>query len=256
METHPEIFPPDRRNDPKRRAEARVFDELRRSRLPGLTLYEWQRDHRSRQLDFPVWLSGVGRFGLEVKGGKYLLKTGKWFLETANGSAKKDSPVRKTFDATMSLHDNVVDTLGDDPFFIAVLVFPDMEPDEAIAANAKRNNVHVIWDVDGLVDKLQDIAAETEVYKPPTGEDIAREVAAVTDGQVIYDPPADRLLPRDEAPLPPGIAPRPPMEVAAGNITIQHVDTLNVYTVSGWNPEAGKAQGTDMPGNEAESAEE
>ena len=164
--------------------------------------------------------------------------------------------MRKTFDATMSLHDNVVDTLGDDPFFIAVLLFPDMEPDQDIVANAKRNNVHVIWDVDGLVDKLQDIAAETEVYKPPTGEDIAREVAAVTDGQVIYEPPADRLLPRDAAPLPPDIAPRPPMEVAAGNITIQHVDTLNVYTVSGWNPEAGKAQGTDMPGNEAESAEE
>ena len=256
METHPEMFPPERRNDPKRRAEARVFDELRRSRMPGFVYYEWQRDHRSRQLDFPVWLSGVGRFGLEVKGGKYSLRTGKWFLETANGSAKKDSPVRKTFDATMSLHDNIVDTLGDDPFFIAVLVFPDMEPDPDIVAHARRNHVHVIWGTDDLVDRLMEIAADMEVYNPPDEEDIAREVAAVTDGQVIYDPPADRLPPRDEAPLPPGIAPRPPMEVAAGHITIHRVDVLNVYTVSGWNPEAGKAPAFDGPEDKAHPTEE
>ena len=247
METYPTNFPPDRRNDPKRRAEARIFDELRRSHLPGFACYEWQRDHRSPQLDFPVWLSGVGRFGLEVKGGRYMLRQGKWHLMTANGSAKKDSPVRKTFDATMSLHDDIVDTLGQEAFFIAVLVFPDMEPDQDIAANASRNNVHVIWGVDGLVDKLQEIAAETEVYNPPDEEDIRREVAAVTDGQVLYEPPADRLPPQDDAPLPLSIAPRPTMEVAAGNITIRHVDTLNVYTVSGWNPEAGEVPAIDTP---------
>ena len=259
METYPTNFPPGRQNDPKRKAEARVFDELRRSRLPGFTYYEWQRDHRSPQLDFPVWISGVGRFGLEVKGGHYLLRQGKWHLMTANGSAKKDSPVRKTFDATMSLHDEVVDTvdtLRRDPFFIAVLVFPDMEPDQAIADNAKRNNVHVIWGVDGLIDKLQEIAAETEVYNPPDEEDIAREVAAVTDGQALYEPQADRLPRGDGDPLPPGIAPRPPMEVAAGNITIQHVDVLNVYTVSVGTPEAGKVPVFDMPGDEADPAEE
>ena len=35
------------------------------------------------------------------------------------------------------------------------------------------------------------------------------------------------------------------MEITAGSITIQHVDTLNVYTVSGWNPDAGAAPGID-----------
>ena len=256
METHPDMFPPERRNDPKRRAEARVFDELRNNPLPGFAYYEWQRDHRSPQIDFPVWLSSVGRFGLEVKGGKYVLLKGKWYLMTANGSAKKDSPVRKTFDATMSLHDEIDATLGHDPFFIAVLVFPDMEPDQAIVDNAKRHYVHVIWGVDGLVDKLREIAAETGVYNPPDEEDIEREVAAVTDGQVLYDPPADRLPPREDAPLPPATAPKLPMEVAAGNITIQHVDTLNVYTVSGWNLEAGKALAIDRPGDELDPAGE
>ena len=53
MQMHPITFPPDRRNDPKRRAEARVFDEINASRLPGFAHYEWQRDHKSPQLDLP-----------------------------------------------------------------------------------------------------------------------------------------------------------------------------------------------------------
>ena len=134
MQTHPEIFPPERRNDPRRRAEARVFDELRNSHLPGFVYYEWQRDRRSPQLDFPVWLPGVGRYGLQVKGGQYRLLNGNWYLMASDGSTKKDCPVRKTWDATMSLHDDIVKILGRGTFFIAVLVFPDMEPDQAIAA--------------------------------------------------------------------------------------------------------------------------
>ena len=35
MQTHPVTFPPDRRNDPMRQAEARVFDEITASRLPA-----------------------------------------------------------------------------------------------------------------------------------------------------------------------------------------------------------------------------
>ncbi len=195
MQTHPEIFPPERRNDPKRRAEARVFDEIQRSPLPGFAHYEWQRDHRSPQLNFAVRLPEVGRFGLQVKGGHYSLQNGKWYLRTGNGSEKKDSPLRKTWDATMSLHDNIVDTLKYEVFFIAVLVFPDMEPDQAIAAKARRTKVHVIWGVDGLVDRLTEIAAVTEVYNPPYAEDIGREVAAVTDDQVLYQPLKARGLP-------------------------------------------------------------
>ena len=104
METHPEMVPPDRRTDPKRRAEARVFDEIQRSRLPGFAHYEWQRDPRSPQLDFAVWLPEVGRFGLQVKGGHYSLQRGKWYLRTGSGSEEKDSPLQKTWDATMSIH--------------------------------------------------------------------------------------------------------------------------------------------------------
>ena len=236
MQTHPETFPPERRNDPMRRAEARVFDEIGRSHLPGFVYYEWQRDRRSPQLDLATWLSNVGRFGLQVKGGQYALWNGQWYLQTGNRLERKDSPVRQTWDATMALHDELVQILGYKAFLIPVLVFPDMEPDQDIAANAERSNVHVIWGVDGLVDRLQEIATETGVFNPPNREDIAREVAAVTDGQVLYEP---RNTP---APAPHGnpsslrIPPHSRTEITTGSITIQHVDTLIVNTVPAHPP--------------------
>ena len=245
MQTHPVTFPPDRRNDPMRQAEARVFDEIKSSRLPGFAYYEWQRDHNAPQIDIALWLLNVGRFGMEVKGGQYFLEKGQWYLKTDTGPQKKNCPLRKTWTATMSLHDELVDIVDHEAFFIAVLVFPDMEPDQDIIDRAERSNVHVLWGTDGLVDRLEQIAVAREVYNPPDAEDIESEVAAVTDEQVLYEPQVDEPLRQDEVPSPPVAAPRPPMEVAAGPITIRHVDTLNVYTVSGWNPDAAAAPGID-----------
>ena len=73
MLTQPEQFPPDRRADPMRRAEARVFDAIQSSDRSGLAIYEWQRNPGSPQLDFAIWTQGGGRFGLQVKGGPYSL---------------------------------------------------------------------------------------------------------------------------------------------------------------------------------------
>ena len=68
MFTQPDQFPPDRRADPMRRAEARVFDAIQSSDRSGLAIYEWQRNPGSPQLDFAIWTQGGGRFGLQVKG--------------------------------------------------------------------------------------------------------------------------------------------------------------------------------------------
>ncbi len=153
--------------------------------------------------------------------------------------------MQKAWDATMSLHDELVDVLEREAFSIAVLVFPDMEPDQDIIDRAERSNVHVLWGTDGLVERLEQIAAAREVYKPPDAKAIAREVAAVTDGQVLYEPMVDGPVRQDEGPLAPEVTPESRMEVTAGSITIQHVDTLNVYTVSGWTPDSAAAPGID-----------
>ena len=115
MQMYPEEFPPHRRGDPLRGAEARVFTVLQAIDRPGFAYYEWQRDKRSRQLDFALWIEGVGRFGLEVKGGWYVLIRGVWYLKnrrTGQLEQLSNCPLEQASDATMSLHKEVRETGG------------------------------------------------------------------------------------------------------------------------------------------------
>ena len=53
-------FPKDYLNDRKRQAEHRVYRQLAESELPGLFIFEWKRDKKSAEVDFVVWIRGVG----------------------------------------------------------------------------------------------------------------------------------------------------------------------------------------------------
>ena len=129
-----------------------------------------------------------------------------------------------TWDAAMSLRDDIVDILADSCcFVITVLLFPDTEPNRAIVAEAKRSNLHLPWGTDNLMNRLAAIAAR-KAYYPPNADDIRREAAAVTDGQTTY---------AGEAPEQPEAPAVPRLEIPAAGITIGHVDTLIVHTAPG-----------------------
>ena len=243
MITQPNQFPPDRRADPMRRAETRVFDAIQSSDRSGLAIYEWQRNPGSPQLDFAIWTQGGGRFGLQVKGGRISLENGKWYLETPGGPQEKPSPLCVTWDAAMSLREDIIDVLGDTCcFVIAALLFPDMEPDPAIVAEAKRSNVHVLWGTDNLMNRLATIAAR-KAYYPPNADDIRREVAAVTDGQIAYAEEVQDQCQREGRLFLPAVPEGPAVPrlgIPAAGITIGHVDTLIVHTGPGPVTDAGR----------------
>ena len=152
-----------------------------------------------------------------------------------------------TWDAAMSLREDIIDVLGDTCcFVIAALLFPDMEPDPAIVAEAKRSNVHVLWGTDNLMNRLAAIAAR-KAYYPPNAEDIRREVAAVTDGQIAYaEEVQDQCHGEERLFLPeqPEAPAAPRLEVPAAGITIGHVDTLIVHTAPGAGDGLGQGHGT------------
>ena len=67
MEIHPEQFPDEGHPDPGHRAEDPVFDPIQDGDHPGSTNQEGHPDPEAPEMDFTLWLSGVGRFGLQVK---------------------------------------------------------------------------------------------------------------------------------------------------------------------------------------------
>ena len=186
------------------------------------------------------WAASASR----SKGGQRSLRNGKWYLATQTGRQETASPSRKAWRAAMSLREEIVETLKDDnAFIIAVLLFPAMEPDPAIAAMAEREHAHVIWGTDNLFERLEEIAAATPVYFPPNAEDIRREVAAVTGNQILYrgqDPDQDQREGQLSLPAQPEIPVVPQLGIATGSVTIQHVDTVIIQPAPGPFPANGR----------------
>ena len=187
MRMYPREFPSGRRRQPKRQAERRVYEALAGNDRQGFVYYEWRKGYGHIELDFAVWIEGLGRFALQVKGGHYLLIDGDWYLRTREGVKPiETSPLDEAWLAAPDLHDDIEELAETayNPFVIPVLVFPDMEPDEAIRKLARRKGVHLVWRTDDLMADLMAIVRRRGVPASLTMERIGREVYAVTDGLI------------------------------------------------------------------------
>ena len=190
MRMYPREFPSGRRKKPKRQAERRVYEALAGRDRQGFCYYEWRKGYERIELDFAVWIEGLGRFALQVKGGRYLLIDGEWYLKTRDGVKLIEScPLDETKLAALDWHDDIKELAATvyNPYIIPVLMFPDMEPDPAIKQLAKRTGVYVIWGVGNLLADLEEIVWSRRVSEALGMDRIAREVHAVTDGLICLE---------------------------------------------------------------------
>ena len=214
MRMYPREFPANRRKRSKRRAERRIYEALASSDRQGFVYYEWRRGYEHIELDFAVWIVGLGRFALQVKGGHYLLIDGEWYLKTRNGLVPiETSPLDEAWLAALELHDDIEERAATphNPYVIPVLVFGDMEPDPVIEALARRKGVYLVWRTDDLVADLSAVVRGREVPGALSPDRICREVCAVTDGMIRLgdarevEAPARAARPVAKSPAPSGL---------------------------------------------------
>ncbi len=190
MNMYPREFPSGRRRMPKRRAESRVYEALAAINRRGFVYYEWRRGYERIELDFAVWVEGLGRFALQVKGGRYRLIDGDWYLKKWDGHRPVTScPLDETKLGALDLHDDIEELAETryNPFALPVLIFPDMEPDGAIKQLAQRRGVYVIWGVHDLLADLEELVRSRRVSEAMGMDRIAGEVYAVTDGLICLE---------------------------------------------------------------------
>ena len=84
MELYP-TFPTCREDTPKRQAEKQIYEAFKSCDFDGRVLYEVKPLSSAPQLDFAVWIVGVGIFGIQTKGGRYIIIDGEWYLVTDRG---------------------------------------------------------------------------------------------------------------------------------------------------------------------------
>ena len=227
-------FPGHRRADPKRRAELQVYDQLAGSGAPGAAIYEIRAHRDAPEVDFPVWIEDVARFGMQVKGGRYTIEGGRWFLHTNGEREPMQDPVKLAWDAAMSIRAALWTRGRYKAYMVAVLVFPDMpEPDPQIRERADNCRVNVLWGCDNLVERLMEFHDVGGIYSPPTARYIEEEVAVLTPGLA-------EDLPRAAAEGPPAADP-PAIGMTARQVVIQHAGVVNVYTVGVAGDDGGAA---------------
>ena len=229
MLTQPD-FPSHRRRDPLRLAELQVYTEFMNSDRAGRVLYEVKTSRNTPELDFAVLLEGVAIYGAQVKGGQHVITRGQWQRITDDGPVNIPCPMKITWDAALQIREAVKRLLGRKVFVIAVLIFPDMEPNPDIELRAENDRVKVLFGTDNLVERLVDLVADEEIFNPPTAW--------------LVDEVAEALMPflrngDDDQPNRPEPGPKPDqpgqaervaiMDLTGRPLEVRHADVVNVY---------------------------
>ena len=216
-------FPENRKADPKRQGELRVYNKLAQSGVTGLAIYGGKASPEGPEVDFALWLQKEGRFSMEVKASRYTFEDGRWVLHSVNGPEVVDSPVLQARDSAMHFRDAVKESLGRKVFVYAVVIFPDLDPDQDIIKQAARHKVHPIFGTGELGDRLLAIAGSQEIFMPPTASHIQEEAELFIPG-VRY--PAGTEVRRTER----GATPSADMDIIARQVVIQNAGVVNIYT--------------------------
>ena len=217
-------FPEHRRADPRRQAEMQVYDQLAGSGAPGAAIYEIRAHRDAPELDFAVWIEDVAHFGIQVKGGRYAIDGGRWFLYTNGEREPMQDPVKLTWDAAMSIRAALWTKGRYKVYMVSVLLFPDMpEPDLEIDEWAANCRVNVLWGGHDLIQRMTEIHDVEGIYSRPTARHIREEAAVLMPGLAEDLPGA--AAGGLEAPDPSA------MGLTARQVVIQHAGVVNVYTV-------------------------
>ena len=222
MLTQPD-FPSHRRRDPMRLAERQVYTEFMNSDRAGRVLYEVKTSRNTPELDFAVLLEDVAVYGVQVKGGQHAIHRSQWQRITDDGPVTIPCPMKVTWDAALQVRETVKRHLGRKVFVVAVLIFPDMEPDPDIELRAENDRVKILFGTDNLVERLVDLVADEEIFNPPTGwlvDEIAWALMPFLASNAQVSLPAeDPEVEADVHEL--NVSGRPP--------EVRHADVVNVY---------------------------
>ena len=225
------LFPASRRQDPMRQAEARVYDALTRMELDGHGLYEFR--YRQQQVDFPLWLHGIGRYAIEVKGGRYeMTAQGEWALMGPDGERiTVPSPIGEASQAAIEMRGAIHKATKFRNFVAGVLLFPDMERDERIEATARRTfSIYTVWGLEKLADDLERVAELADFRRPPLSRISENEWSKIHELQYA-GPEAPDCQRQGDLPL---FSPEPVegWGLDARHVVIQHVEHLHIHTSS------------------------
>ena len=231
-------------------AEQNAWDQFRASDRNGQALFHPWVTPQDAKPHCVVFLERIGRLVVRVMPGQYRLRDDQWLSQDATGAAiTVPDPFKETWRAANAVRDTLKLRPDIGVYAIPVLVFPDMDPDAGILAEAQRRKVRVLFGASDLVSNLVDLPSETEMRPDFNSRYIEEEVQLLmrrpdeeTDES---ETPIESMSNEAPAEAVPSEEASPEVEGLAGAIVVQRVDVMNLYVtiVNGDEPPVITVQG-------------
>ena len=227
-------------DQPLSAAEREAWEQFQASDRPGQALFHPWVDPQDAAPDCVVFVERIGRLVVRFMPGRFLLQDRPRLREDATGGTDPvPDPLKEIWRSANAVRDKLKSRPDIGVYAIPVLVFPDIEPDAGILAQAQKRKVRVLFGRSDLVSNLVDLPSEAEVRPEFSSRYIEEEVQLlmhrhdeVTDrSETPVEAPADEATSNEAT----AEAASPAVEGPAGVIMVQRVEVmhLNVTIVYG-----------------------
>ena len=183
---------------------------------PGQVLFRPRVSSGEPTPDCLVFLEGICRFGLIFLHGQYSVRDGQWYrCENADDvPMATDNPLEEAWQRAMAAKTELRQELDIGAFFIPVVVFADMEPDDDILDELRGRKVRVLWGMEDLVERMLGLPDRDDTHTRLNNRFIEKEIAVLTQrAPRAADAPEQMTLDLPDA----------------GRSLVDRAETVNVY---------------------------
>lgn len=216
MKTINALFDPDDNQRPLTLAELEALAQFEACDQPGQVLFRPRVSSGKPTPDCLVFLEKICRFGLMFLTCQYSTQGGNWYRrESAEDvPAEVVNPLEEAWQRAMAAKTELRKELDIGAFFIPVVVFVDMEPDDDILNALRRRKVRVLWGIENLIERMIDRPDQDDLHPRLNSRFIEKEIE-------VLSPQALQAEPREE---------QMTLDFPdAGSLVMQHVETVNVH---------------------------
>ena len=169
--------------NPLSAAELEAIAQFEASDRDGTALWRPQVSGNAPAPDCVAFVHGIGRFAIRFLFGNYSVEDGRWYHRSDDGDATAvEDPMERVWQTAMAVKEELTRDYDFGCYILAVAVFPDMEPDEALMAARGRRAVKMLWGIDDLVERIIRQLDVSKRRPALSAEYVEKDIQALTRG--------------------------------------------------------------------------
>ena len=199
-------------------AEMEACRQFEASEMKGHALFHPRVASGDPVPDCLVFVEKTCRFGVTFLTGQYSVEDGQWYRRENDDDVPTpmgdDYNLREeAWQCAMTAKAELRRELDIGAFFIPVVVFVDMTPDDDILDEVGGRGVRLLWGLDDLPQRLLTLPKEDDLHPRLNVRFIAREVEVLSPRPASAPPEEEQL----------------PLDLGAGPLVLQRVDTVHIH---------------------------